>query len=246
MSTPAYSRPRKLLAEFSGTLLVVLVAAGAAAMNPGPLAVAVAYGVAYGFAVAALGPISGGHFNPAVTIAHWVTHRFDPFDTLLYAAAQLAGASAAVYVEGVVLRVAVLAGAPSTALLGPPELATGVTRAPALLIEATMTFALVLALWAAVVGRARPRYWLGGIVAGAVVAAASFAGAPYTGGVMNPALAFGPALVARQWAYQAVYWVGPLAGGVAASSLYDLLFRLRPDSRRAALKGGATQSGSAS
>ena len=64
-------------------------------------------------------------------------------------------------------------------------------------------------------------------------------GAPYTGGVMNPARAFGPALAARQWAYQGVYWVGPLAGAVAAASLYDLLFRLaealtgcRPEGRR--------------
>ena len=62
-------------------------------------------------------------------------------------------------------------------------------------------------------------------MAGAVVVAASFAGAPYTGGVMNPARAFGPALAAQQWAYQSVYWVGPMSGGVTAASLYDLLFR---------------------
>jgi glycerol uptake facilitator-like aquaporin len=42
---------------------------------------------------------------------------------------------------------------------------------------------------------------------------------------MNPARAFGPALAAQQWAYQPVYWIGPLAGGVAAAALYDLLFR---------------------
>ena len=42
---------------------------------------------------------------------------------------------------------------------------------------------------------------------------------------MNPARAFGPALAAHHWTNHAVYWVGPLAGGVAAASLYDLLFR---------------------
>ena len=83
----------------------------------------------------------------------------------------------------------------------------------------------MLALWATIVGRARPRYWLGGIVAGAVVAVAWRLERRYTGGVMNPARAFGPALAARQWAYQGVYWVGPLAGAVAAASLCDLLFR---------------------
>jgi MIP family channel proteins len=235
-----HSRPRRLLAEFAGTFAVVLISVGAVAADaylrgraPGsalapstatqfaPLTAAIAYGVAYGAAVAALGRISGGHFNPAVSVAHWVTHRFGTFDTLLYVAAQLAGASAAAYA----LRLTVQAAGTSATVVGPPVLASGLTRGPALLIEGAMTFALVLALWAALVGRARPRYWLGGGVAGVVVAAASFAGAPYTGGAMNPARAFGLALPERLWGYQNVYWVGPLAGAVAAASLYDLLFR---------------------
>ena len=78
---------------------------------------------------------------------------------------------------------------------------------------------------------------LGGIVAGAVAAAASFAAMPYTGGVMNPARAFGPALAARLWGYQAVYWVGPLAGAVAAA-LDDFLFAA-PGPRRSPLLGRA-------
>jgi glycerol uptake facilitator-like aquaporin len=225
-----YSRTQKLLAESFGTFAVVLAVSGArpavaylrdAAI--GPAGIAVFYGVAYGVALAALGRFSGGHFNPAVTTAHWVTHRLGTFEALLYFAAQLAGAAAASYT----LRLAVPATAAGAALVGPPVLAAGVTRAPALLIEAAMAFALVLALWATLVGRTRPCYWLGGTVASAVIAAASFMGAPYTGGVMNPARAFGPALAAQQWAYQGVYWVGPLAGAVAAASLYDLLFRRR-------------------
>jgi glycerol uptake facilitator-like aquaporin len=225
-----YSRTQKLLAEFAGTFAVVLAVSGARPAVAylrdtaiGPAGMAVFYGVAYGVAIAAFGRFSGGHFNPAVTTAHWVTRRFGTVVALLYFAAQLAGATTASYA----LRLAVPATAAGAALVGPPVLAAGVTRAPALLIEAAMTFALVLALWASIVGRACPRYWLGGIVAGAVVAAASFLGAPYTGGVLNPARAFGPALAARQWAYQGVYWVGPLAGGVAAAALYDLIFRRR-------------------
>jgi len=68
------------------------------------------------------------------------------------------------------------------------------------------------------------RYWLSGLAAAVVIVYAGMLGEPFTGGAMNPARAFGPALAARQWAYQAVYWIGPLAGGVAAASLYDLLF----------------------
>jgi MIP family channel proteins len=214
-----YSRSGKLAAELIGTFVVVLVSAATASLSP--LASALAYGLVFGAMVAALGRISGGHFNPAVTIAHWVTHRFGTIESLLYFAAQLAGAAAAGYTLRSLPAEVWRAGGP----LGVPALATGVTRAPALLIEAAMAFALVLALWATLVDRARPRYWLAGIVAGAVVAAASFAGAPYTGGAMNPARAFGPALASGHWAYQGVYWIGPLAGGVAAASLYDLLFR---------------------
>jgi glycerol uptake facilitator-like aquaporin len=215
-----HSWPRKLLVEFGGTFLVALVAV-AVGGRQGTFFAGAAYGFSYGAAIAALGHISGGHFNPAVTVAHWVTHRLGTFAVLLYIAVQLAGATAAAYT----LRLAPPAIPAGAAMLGPPVLAAGVTRGPALLIEATATAALVLALWATIVGRARPRYWLGGMVAGVVVAAASYLGAPYTGGVLNPARAFGPALVAQQWAYQGVYWVGPLAGAVAAASLYDLLFR---------------------
>jgi len=236
MSTPANSRPRKFLAEFAGTFAVVLVSAGVVwtsvyprslGENHGttPLGVAIWYGVAYGSAIAALGRISGGHFNPAVTIAHWVTHRFGTFDTLLYAAAQLGGAAAGAYA----LRYAVLAASGTSALLGPPGLAAGVTRGPAMLIEGSMTFVLVLALWATIADRARPRYWLAGLAAGIVITLAVLAGGPFTGGAMNPARAFGPALASHHWTYQGVYWIGPLAGGVAAASLYDFLFhRARP------------------
>jgi aquaporin Z len=222
-----YNRPQKLLAELAGTFAVVLISAGAVCADAylhstqrGPLAIALAYGVTYAAAVAALGHISGGHFNPAVTIANWVTRRFGPFDTLTYCAAQLAGAAAAAYL----LRTALPQSVTGAAMLGTPVLAAEVTRAPAMLIEAAMTFCLVLGLWITTVDRLRPRYWLAGLTSGAVIAAAVLAGGPYTGGAMNPARAFGPALAAHQWAYQPVYWIGSLAGGVAAASLYDLLF----------------------
>jgi MIP family channel proteins len=226
-----YSRPQKLLAELVGTFAVVLVSAGAVCADAylrstlrgsglGPLGLALFYGAAYAAGVAALGRVSGAHFNPAVTIGHWVTRRIGPFDTVTYFAAQLTGACAA----GYLLRAAVPQSVASAAMLGTPDLAAGITRGPAMLIEAAMTFALVFALWATVVDRVVRRYWLAALAAGAVITAAVYLGGPYTGGAMNPARAFGPALAAHEWAYQPIYWIGPLAGGVAAASLYDLLF----------------------
>jgi MIP family channel proteins len=182
-----------------------------------------AYGLVFGALLAALGRISGGHFNPAVTIGHWVTHRFGVFDTLSYWLAQLAGAAGAAYL----LRYSLPEGVWQATILGTPSLASGLTRGPAMLIEGLMTFFLVLALFATTVDRPGARYWLAGPAAGMVITLAVLAGGPFTGGSMNPARAFGPALASGYWTNQAIYWIGPLAGGVAAASLYDLFHRPR-------------------
>lgn len=230
-----HSRPQKLFAEMLGTFAVVLAGAGAVCAGGllrstewgeyGAFGAALAYGLTFGVAVGTLGRISGGHFNPAVTIGCWVTHRFGVFDTLTYWSAQLAGAAGAAYL----LRFSLPEAVWQAAILGTPSVATGLTRGPAMLIEGLMTFFLVLALFATAVARSSARYWLAGLAAGTVITLAVLAGGPFTGGAMNPARAFGPALASGHWTYQSVYWIGPLAGGVAAASLYDFLFhRARP------------------
>jgi glycerol uptake facilitator-like aquaporin len=215
-----HSRSRKLLAEFAGTFAIVLVCT---AISQSP-AFSIFYGIVFAAAFIALGRISGGHFNPAVTIGFWVTHRFGFFKTLLYVAAQLGGAAAAAYS----VRLFVSQDMWNFLMPGALTLSAGTTRGPAMLIEAAITFPLVFTLCVLTMDKLRARHWLVGLAAGVVITTAAMFGAPYTGGVMNPALAFGPALAARQWAYQGVYWVGPLAGGVAAASLYDLIFRRSP------------------
>ncbi len=228
------SLPRKLAAEFLGTFGLVLLSSGAICADQflrstnqgslGLLGTALAYGMAVGSLFTALGHISGGHFNPAVTIGFWVTRRVGTFDTLTYWAAQLAGAVTASYV----LRFAVPDDIWGPVALGTPRLASGLTRAPAMLIEALLAYFLVLVVYAAV---ADQRFsGLAGPAIGFVVAAAAIFGGSFTGGSMNPARAFGPALVTNQWANHAVYWIGPLAGALVAASIYDALF-LRKTSR---------------
>lgn len=225
-----HSGPRKLLAEFAGTFAIVLACI---AISQSP-AFPIFYGIVFAAAFVAFGRISGGHFNPAVTVGHWVTHRFGFFKTLLYWAAQLGGATAAAYT----VRLRVSQDMWNSLIPGSLTLVPGTTRGPAMLIEAAVTFPLVLTLCILTMDKLRARHWLVGLAAGVVITAASMFGAPYTGGVMNPALAFGPALAARQWSYQGVYWIGPLAGGVAAASLYDLLFRRgRPITQAAVVRG---------
>src|SRR6202035_2682979 len=103
-----YNRPQKLVAEFVGTFALIFFGAGSICADQflrssgqpagiGLLGIALAHGLAIGIMVTALGHISGGHFNPAVTIGFWVTRRISTFDTLAYWVAQLGGGIVAAY-----------------------------------------------------------------------------------------------------------------------------------------------------
>src|ERR1700730_7648294 len=101
-----YNKPQKLIAEFVGTFALIFFGAGAICTDQflkaggggsGLLGIALAHGLAIAIMVCALGHISGGHFNPAVTIGFWVTRKLGTLDTILYWAAQLAGATAGAF-----------------------------------------------------------------------------------------------------------------------------------------------------
>src|SRR5213594_4587353 len=106
-----YNIPQKLVAEFIGTFALIFFGAGSicadqylhGAGGSGLLGIALAHGLAIGIMVSALGHVSGGHFNPAVTIGFWVTKRVNTIDTVLYWVAQLAGATAAAFLLKVVV-----------------------------------------------------------------------------------------------------------------------------------------------
>jgi MIP family channel proteins len=230
-----YSRTQRLLAELLGTLALVLFSAGALCADQslrstgqgglGLLGTALAYGLSYGALVAAAGHISGGHFNPAVTTAFWVTRRFGFFDALSYWIAQLAGAAAAAYL----LRYAVPEETWRAVALGTPDLAAGMTRAPAMVMEALMTFFLVFVFFAVTLP-SRRRSGAAGLATAFTVTAAVLFGGPFTGGAMNPARAFGPALASHHWTNHGVYWIGPLAGAALAGVLFDAIWARKAQS----------------
>src|SRR5258705_10488573 len=111
-----YNLTQKLIAEFTGTFALIFFGAGAVCVDMqlrtnatggiGLLAIALAHGLAIAIMVSSMGHISGGHFNPAVTIGFWVTKKLSTMDTLFYWLAQLAqwGASA-VFVRDVIAGV---------------------------------------------------------------------------------------------------------------------------------------------
>ena len=228
-----YSLPQKLFAELLGTFGVVFVASGAicadeylraaGSSRPGPLGCALAYGLAVALMVSAFGHISGAHLNPAITTALWVTRRLGTMVGLSYCIAQLAGALAAA-----LLLTAII---PDTiwrpVWLGTPNLTTDFTRVHGMLLEGILTFFVVLVAFAKTVDAKGLSQQAAAFAIGLMVALGSLVGGPFTGAALNPARAFGPALVAHHWQNHGVYWLGPLFGASFAGFLYDRLFLRR-------------------
>ncbi len=225
-----YNLPQKLVAEFIGTFALVFLAAGSICADQylkaagqsglGLLGIAIAHGLAFGIMVTAVGHISGGHLNPAVTIGFWVTRKLGTLDSLLYWIAQVAGAVAAAYL----LRTVVPDDTWRAVALGTPDLARDFTRTSGMILEAVMTFFLVFVVFATAVDERGTFNKIAGFAIGLTVTMDILAGGPLTGAAMNPARTFGPALAAHHWTNHGVYWVGPLIGGVVAGFLYDSLF----------------------
>jgi glycerol uptake facilitator-like aquaporin len=94
-------------------------------------------------------------------------------------------------------------------------------------LEATATFFLVLTVFATTLDDRGTFRSIAGFGAGLMYALGVIVAEPFTGGALNPARAFGPALVATHWANHGVFWVGPLAGGFVAALLYDFLYLKR-------------------
>ena len=224
-----YNTPQKLIAEFVGTFALIFFGAGSICADQflrssgmggfGLLGIALAHGLAISIMVTSLGHISGGHFNPAVTIGFWVTRKLSTVDTLAYWVAQLAGAAAAAFL----LRL--LPFDVWTAVqLGTPNLASGISRTSGMIFEGIMTFFLVFVVFATAVDPRGAFNKIAGFAIGLTITMEALFGGPFTGAALNPARAFGPALAANHLTNHGVYWIGPLAGGVAAGWLYDILF----------------------
>ena len=212
---------RPLTAEFVGTF--GLVFAGTAVVitdnfpggKAGLLGIALAHGLILAMGVTATMSISGGHLNPAVTLGFLSTKRIELKTALAYIAAQVAGGVAGAYATRFLVPNNVgrlLSG-------GLPVINSNVQVGGAMLLEALMTFFLMSAVLTTVANPKAPK--LGGLWVGLTLIAMILVGGPLTGAVMNPARAFGPAVVAWIWTAQLVYWIGPILGAVAAAMLWD-------------------------
>jgi aquaporin Z len=170
--------------------------------------------------VSAFGHVSGGHFNPAVSIGFWVTKRIGTLDAFLYWAAQILGGIAAAFL----LRSVIPEETWRAVSLGTPALLRDFPVVSAMILEAVTSFFLVLVVFATAVDERGAFRAIAGFGIGLTITLGILAIGPYTGGALNPARAFGPALASHHWTNQGVYWIGPLAGGFLAGLLYDSLY----------------------
>ncbi|KAM1658344.1 hypothetical protein ACFX1Q_046511 [Malus domestica] len=218
------------LAEFISTLLFVFAGVGSAiaynkltsdaALDPaGLVAIAIAHGFALFVAVSIGANISGGHVNPAVTFGLALGGQITILTGIFYWAAQLLGAIVAAFILKFV-----------TGGLTIPthSLAAGVGVIEGVVFEIIITFALVYTVYATA---ADPKKGSLGTIApiaiGFIVGANILAAGPFSGGSMNPARSFGPAVASGDFHNNWIYWVGPLVGGGLAGLVYGNLFMYR-------------------
>lgn len=225
-SRPGLNMVAAASSELVGTFLLVLaITATASAVATGGQVAGNALGslsipLVNGFALAALavtfGATSGAHFNPAVTLALAVTRRFPWSSVLPYLVAQMLGAVlAALATWG-----AYGSKARSVAALGATKPGPGVSGLDVLLVEALVTFFLMIVVIAATTDTRNPAA-AAPFGVGLALASAVFISAPLTGAGVNPARALGPMLVSGQLTDWWAYLLGPVLGALVAAVLHD-------------------------
>jgi glycerol uptake facilitator-like aquaporin len=207
---------RQAIAEAVGTFVLVFLTVLVVAVGVGATPNALTYGLVVGGLVAGLNHISGGHFNPAITLGLLLCQQIDVMSAAVYWLAQCVGAVlGAVSVMFAVDRDAVAAAAPA--------IATDLSVGGAIAIEAVATFVLVLVMMTMVIDQ-RSSFPAYPFAVGLTIVAANLATRPLTGGVFNPAKGLGPALVGGEWDGLAAWLAGPLVGAFLAWALYWFSF----------------------
>jgi MIP family channel proteins len=212
---------KNFIAEFVGTFALVFVGGGAIMMAQQTnsaaalLQIALAHGLILALMVSAFMNVSGGHFNPAVTIGLLVARRITPTVAGVHIVAQLVGGVVAAFALKMTMPTAVFAATQA----GGQSIALEITMTQAIILEAIATFFLMNVIYGTAVNSAAPK--IGGLAIGLTIAADILAIGPLTGASMNPARSFGPAIASGVLAGQIVYWIGPIIGAIAAAMLWE-------------------------
>jgi len=239
-----FSLSQKLSAEFLGTLWLVLGGCGSAvlaaafpAVGIGLLGVSLAFGLTVVTMAYAVGHVSGGHFNPAVTVGLCTARRFPGKEVIPYIVAQVAGAIVA---AGILYVIAsgkagfdVNAG---FAANGYDQYSPGgYSLMAGLVAELVMTFFFLIVILGSTSKLATPA--MGGLAIGLALTLIHLVSIPVTNTSVNPARSTGPAIFVGGWAIRQLwlFWVAPVIGAALAGVAYRFLLedhRL-PDTVRA-------------
>jgi aquaporin NIP len=202
---------RPHVAEFIGTF--VLVFAGCAAITVGKLSpegVALTFALVIATMVYTFGHISGGQFNPAVSVGLATGGHQSWLRAATFIVAQCLGAIAG----ALALRLTI-----GSTIAGVTNPAASVSIGEALAMEAIFTFVLVIVVTAVATDPRAPRE-TAALAIGGAIALGGLAIGPITGGSLNPARSLGPALIVGDYTNLWLYVVAPIAGGVAAALAY--------------------------
>ncbi len=227
-----------LICEFLGTFWLVLGGCGAAVLAAafpglgiGFIGVALAFGLTVLTGAYTFGPVSGAHFNPAVTVGLWAGGRFHARLVLPYIASQIAGAIVA---AGVLYVIAsgragfdLAAGFASNGYGAHSP--GGYSLGAALLTEALMTFMFLIVILGSTHRRAPVGF--AGLAIGLALTLIHLISIPVTNTSVNPARSTGPALFVGGWALSQLwlFWIAPIAGALAAGGVYKALLETRPE-----------------
>ncbi len=222
----------KLTAEFLGTFWLVLGGCGSAVLSAafpsvgiGLLGVSLAFGLTVLTGAYALGPISGGHFNPAVSVGLWAGGRFPGSQLLPYIIVQVAGGIAG---AGVLYLIA--SGKSDFSLAGgfasngyAEHSPGGYSLTASLVSEVVMTFMFLIVI----LGTTHKRAPVGfaGLAIGLALTLIHLISIPVTNTSVNPARSTGPALFVGGWAIGQLwlFWVAPLIGAAIAGFVYKAI-----------------------
>ena len=222
----------KYLAEFIGTFWLVFGGCGSAIfaaafpeLRIGFLGVALAFGLTVLTGAFALGHISGGHFNPAVSVGLWVGGRFDTKDLIPYVVSQVIGAVLAAWVLYLIVQgQAGFAGTGGFATNGYAELSPGkYSLISALMIEIVLTAMFLIVIMGATDKRAPAGF--APIAIGLALTLIHLISIPVTNTSVNPARSTGVAIFAETAALSQLwlFWVAPIVGAIIGAIIYKIL-----------------------
>ncbi|GGL89342.1 MULTISPECIES: MIP/aquaporin family protein [Micromonospora] len=220
---------RRYVAEFIGTLLLVFFGVGsaiAARVQGGVVVVALAFGFIILALVYTIGPLSGSHVNPAVTLGVLLSGKISAIGAVAYWIAQFAGATvAAFFLWGLTRWGGVV---DQTGALGTTGYGASINRGGAMLLEVVLTFLFVLVVL--VVTSRAEHAGFAGLAIGLALAAVNLVGITLDGASVNPARSFGPAVFEGGTALRQLWLfiVFPLLGGALAALVAPLVIHRNP------------------